>query len=232
MRENKLKIWTIFFNNPIATEEIPALRGAVIANVGLENSLFHNHDADDKLNYRYPLIQYKRIHQKAAIVCVGEGVEAFGTFFANCCFDIRLGQRDVTLQVEQTNAYQHLVQLWDTMFTYHIRKWLPLNQENYEKYMALESMADKFAMLERLLTGNILSFAKGVGIHFEKQVECKITEIDEPRLITFKGVKMMAFDAEFKCNVSLPDYVGLGKGVSLGYGTVKCLDNNDNNINI
>jgi hypothetical protein len=30
----------------------------------------------------------------------------------------------------------------------------------------------------------------------------------------------MSFDAEFKTNVSLPDYIGLGKGVSLGMGTV------------
>ena len=106
------------------------------------------------------------------------------------------------------------------MFTYHLRKWLPLNQENYAKYMAMESLADKYAMLEKLLTGNILSMAKGLGVHFERQVECKITAMEEPRLIVYKGVKMMAFDAEFKSNVSLPDYVGLGKGVSLGFGMV------------
>lgn len=88
-------------------------------------------------------------------------------------------------------------------------------------------------MLENLLTANILSMAKGLGVHFERQVECKITAMEEPRLTTYKGVKMMAFDAEFKSNVSLPDYVGLGKGVSLGMGTVvrKRKKKNDENNN-
>jgi transketolase N-terminal domain/subunit len=29
---------------------------------------------------------------------------------------------------------------------------------------------------------------------------------------------MTMFDAEFLTNVSIPDYAGLGKGVSVGYG--------------
>ena len=37
----------------------------------------------------------------------------------------------------------------------------------------------------------------------------------------------MSFDVEFKANVSLPDYIGLGKGVSLGFGTV--VSENKNN---
>jgi hypothetical protein len=31
---------------------------------------------------------------------------------------------------------------------------------------------------------------------------------------------MQAFDVEFKTNVSLPDYIGLGKGASTGFGVV------------
>ena len=75
-------------------------------------------------------------------------------------------------------------------------------------------------MLERLLTANILSFAKGIGLYFDGQVITRITQLVEPRLQYYKGVKLMSFDAEFKTNVSLPDYIGLGKGVSLGMGTV------------
>ena len=38
-------------------------------------------------------------------------------------------------------------------------------------------------------------------------------------LTKYKNVKLMMFDAEFSSNVSIPDYTGLGKGVSIGYGT-------------
>lgn len=218
--QNTVKTLVIRFTNELYYNEIECFRGAILQTMENANVLFHNHLEEDKLRYAYPLIQYKRIHRKAALVCVGEGTEAIGEFFSSCHSHVLIGERSVTLEVESVRAHQTLVQVWEDLFMYRIRKWLPLNQENYARYMALESLAEKYAMLEKLLTGNILSFAKGLGIHFEKQVECKITTIEEPRIFTYKGVKMMAFDAEFKCNVSLPDYVGLGKGVSLGHGTV------------
>ena len=217
----KIKVLRVQFDLPITQEQLPLFRGAVISMVGKENILYHNHKENDEFRYAYPLIQYKRIHKKAALVCVGDdGTESIGAFFSRGGNRILLGNKECDLNVEQIKADTYGVQIWDTMFTYRIRRWLPLNQENYEKYMALDSIADKYAMLEGLLTGNVLSFAKGFDIYFDSQVQCKITAADEPRIVNYKGVKMMSFDAEFKTNVSLPDYVGLGKGVSLGMGTV------------
>lgn len=218
--QNTVKTLVIKFANELYPNEIECFRGAVLQAMEDANVLFHNHLEDDKLRYAYPLIQYKRIHRKAALVCVGEGTEAIGEFFASCHFDVRIGERPVTLEVEGVQARQTLVQVWDDMFTYRIRKWLPLNGENYEKYMQTDSLAEKYALLENLLVGNILSMAKGLGIRFENQVVCKITAIEDPRVVMYKSVKLMSFDAEFKANVSIPDYVGLGKGVSLGMGTV------------
>jgi len=215
-----VKTLIVRFKNELKVGEVEFFRGAVIHAMENADILFHNHKEDDKLRYAYPLIQYKRIQQKAAIVCVGEGTEAIGEYFSACRFDVLIGKRETTLEVESVKAAQTLVQVWQDSFTYRLRKWMPLNQENYELYTAMESMADKYALLERLLTGNMLSFAKGVGVHLEQQVTCSIIAAEEPRVLRYKGVKMMAFDVEFKTNVSLPDYVGLGKGVSLGMGTV------------
>ena len=216
----KVKVLVVRFSNEIMREEIPLFRGAIVNAIENADLLFHNHEEDGQLRYSYPLIQYKRINQKAAIVCLGEGTDAIGQFFSSCNFDVALGERQVKLEVESVNAYQHLIQIWDSEFTYHIRRWLPLNKENYEAYCKEESLAGRYAMLERLLAANILSFAKGMGIHFEGQVVARITQMDDPRLQYYKGVKLMSFDAEFKTNVSLPDYIGLGKGVSLGMGMV------------
>lgn len=216
-----IPVLTIRFANMLTQEEIPYFRGAIINAVGKEDSLlFHNH-VGEKVRYAYPLIQYKRIGGKAAIVCIGEGTEAVGKFFSACNLDVQIGKRPVKLEVESVKADKTLLQVWEDMFAYRIHKWLPLNQEHYEVFQKKESLADKFSFLESILTGNILSFGKGVGVTFEKQIVCKITDVLNQRLLTYKGVKMMAFDAEFKSNVSLPDFVGLGKGVSLGMGTVK-----------
>jgi hypothetical protein len=131
--------------------------------------------------------------------------------------------------IDNVKAYQQRIQIWESKFNYHIRKWLALNQENYEKYNGLEGLGEKILFLENILKGNILSFAKGLNIFLDKQVECTITQLSEPSLTRYKGVKMTMFDAEFTTNVSIPDYVGLGKGVSLGYGTtVKAINKNNN----
>ena len=226
----RTKVLMVRFSNEIKREEVPLFRGAIVNAIEDADLLFHNHEEDGHLRYSYPLIQYKRINKKAVIVCLGEGTDAIGQFFSSCNFDVVLGERPVKLEVESVNAHQHLIQLWDGEFAYRIRRWLPLNSENYAAYCQEESLAGRFAMLERLLTANILSFAKGIGIHFDGQVVARITEMDEPRLQYYKGVKLMSFDAEFKTNVSLPDYIGIGKGVSLGMGmVVRKRERNTNN---
>jgi len=216
----EFQVLIIRFNNRIAIKDIPLFRGAIIhamTNVGI---LFHNH-IDDKFRYSYPLIQYKRINQCAAIVCVNDGAKSIGDFFASCNFNILLGQREMILEVASMKANHFSVEIDDDMmYHYHICRWLPLNQENYIKYKKLDSLSDKYSMLEQLLTANILSFAKGINRFFDKQVICKITQMDEPISTRFKNIIMMGVDLEFKSNVSIPDFLGLGKGVSLGYGVV------------
>lgn len=69
--QNPVKTLVIKFNNEIYPDEIDCFRGAVIHAMDGANVLFHNHLEGAGLRYSYPLIQYKRIHRKAAIVCVG-----------------------------------------------------------------------------------------------------------------------------------------------------------------
>lgn len=216
---NQTKIITVRFKNSILSTDIEAFRGAVINALQDKDILFHNHNLQDKgFRYSYPLIQYKRINKKAAIFCLEDGTESIGKFFLDSDMILNLNGEVYKFEVESVKAYNHLIQVWNSNFRYTIRKWLALNQENYELYNKLESVAEKSAFLENILKANILSLAKGLDIFFEKQVECKITRLSEPRITRYKNVKMTMFDAEFLTNVSIPDYAGLGKGVSVGYG--------------
>ncbi len=217
---NNLQTLVIQFSNDILQWEVPLFRGSVIDAMENTNILFHNHLDDDTFRYRYPLIQYKRIGGKAAIVCVGEGTEVIGEFFNNANFNMQIGERTLLMEVERMDAKRTLVQVWDTEFRYTLRKWLPLSSDNYRTYQSLEGIVEQCAFLQNILIGNILSFCKGVGITIEQEIKCVITQIMETRTYTYKGVKMQGFDVEFKSNISLPDYIGLGKGVSLGFGMV------------
>lgn len=217
---NNIKTLIVSFGNEISLWEIPLFRGAVIHAMENANVLFHNHLDDNSFRYRYPLIQYKRIQKKAALVCVGEGTEVIGEFYNNANFDLALGGRTSTMEVERIDAHRTLVQTWDTEFRYTLRKWLPLSSDNYKTYQSLEGIMEQCTFLQNILIGNILSFCKGVDITIEHEISCVITKLMDCHTYTYKGVKMKGFDVEFKTNVSLPDFIGLGKGVSLGFGMV------------
>ena len=68
-----------------------------------------------------------------------------------------------------------------------------------------------------------------VNLKYKNQIVCKLLSMEEPRLTTVKGIRMMTFDVEFKSNLSLPDYMGLGKHVSIGYGTIVRAYNTEKN---
>lgn len=221
MKTKSIQTFVVKFSNELAFGEIPLFRGAVINSLGANPELlFHNHTGDNTYRYSYPLIQYKRIHKKAAIFCIGEGVDVMGEFLSANNFSIMLGERPVKLTIEAVSPKRTLVQTWDSVFRYHLRNWLSLNSDNYLKLKDLDEYSARIAFLENILIGNLLSFAKGMKIDIQKEITCKLLSLSEPRLINVKGVKMMAFDTEFKTNLSLPDYMGIGKHASIGFGTI------------
>ena len=81
-------------------------------------------------------------------------------------------------------------------------------------------MVARIQILEHILVGNILSFLKGVGVHVEEQIDLRITDIKGQRALVYKNVKLMAFDIEFRTNITFPQYIGIGKNASVGCGVL------------
>lgn len=221
----KLPTIVIQFDNEIESKALPYFRGAVIASLEKKDILFHNHD-DDKLRYSYPLIQYKRIHRKAAVMGIGKGIEVISQLLTARDFNYQIGNEKVEMHIEAVNAYDNEIALADNV-TYHYRllNWLPLNSSNYSQYQNSESLVERIQILERVLIGNILSFLKGIDIHLEEHLDLHITDITGQRAVTYKKVKLMAFDIEFKANIQLPQYIGIGKNASIGCGVLTKITN-------
>lgn len=227
----EVNVLTILFVNKIAAMEVPLFRGAVIAAVGQESSvLLHNHEGSN-YRYAYPLIQYKRLNGKAAIVCIQEGLQVMGKVVVDEKVPICLGKaHEMVLQVEDVEFVQHELKLEAEACRYYaLHHWLPLNSENYKKYVETDSLVERVRMLERILTGNLLSVASGLGVYVDSTISVCITELrSKPHVVVYKGVKMMAFDLEFKSNLCLPYNIGIGKGSSLGYGIIEKAKENGN----
>ena len=220
----KIRILNISFENDIQPWEVEAFRGAIIATTGREHILFHNHEKNG-FRYSYPLIQYKRIGKKPHIVCIEEGIDQMHYFFENKQEGLILGKRSYELKVDELRLNKFNLQVWDKSFDYLIQDWFPLNQKNHKIYSEIKSEIKQFEFLEKVLTGNILSFAKGIDWNIDKSIDLKITEILRNNPISLKGIKRESFTLKFKCNVFLPNFISLGKNASLGFGTVREYNN-------
>lgn len=226
----KIRILSISFDAEIQAYEVPAFRGAIIQKAGLENILFHNHLGKDSFVYRYPLIQYKTISKHPAIICIDQGVDEIHHYFEQKNWDIKIGEQTIIMKIHSLNMNQFTMQVWDKKWHYNIRNWVALNQENYKKYNEMESMAEQLLFLESILKANILSFAKGIEWEVDKAIQVNITEIVRSGMVKLKGNKVSAFSLNFTSNVFLPNYIGLGKSVSTGFGVVTSLKNKENDI--
>jgi len=215
----KMRFLDISFENEIKAYELPLLRGAIVATVGKSHILFHNHQ-NEKFRYSYPLIQYKAIGKKPHIVCIDEAVDDVHHFFEKKQEGVFLGDRPYEIKISSINLNQFTMQVWDKAFHYRVYNWLPLNQKNYSLYHSMADIQEQKNLLQKTLTGNILSFAKGIGWEVDKAIITQIKEIQKVNFVKVKGVKREAFTVTFRSNVFLPNYIGLGKNASLGFGIV------------
>lgn len=217
---HKIRILRIQFNAIIEAYEIPAFRGAIIAKAGPEHILFHNHLNDREYLYGYPVIQYKRIGKNPALLCLDYGLDDIKHLFQNSDLEIQIGPRSVRLEIKDLRLQTFSLGIQTHVFTYQIYNWLALNQDNYDKFKEISDPIAKIVFLEQILIGNILSFAKGVRWSINQDISLRIDEIVKQKIVPYKQQKLVAFDIRFRTNVQLPDFLGLGKGVSLGFGTI------------
>jgi len=216
----KVKILDIVFENQIADFEIEAFRGAVSRLVGYENTMFHNHLSDNKLVYAYPLIQYKTINGSAAFSCIAQGVEEVAHFFHKKDWSFEMTGRKVQLKIDTFQLRNAKFDVIQKKHTYTLQNWQPLNQENHKKFNAIRSAIEKIQFLEAILIGNILSMAKSLNWTVTEKIEMSILEVIDQRIKKFKKNEVLTFDLTFESNVLLPVQIGLGKGVSHGFGII------------
>jgi len=73
--------------------------------------------------------------------------------------------------------------------------------------------------LNAILIGNLLSMAKGLGVVIEHRlnVHSHLEKVETH----YKGVEMTGFTGSFRVNMQIPEYIGIGKGVSQGFGVIR-----------
>jgi hypothetical protein len=221
-----LRLLSVTFDTELQPWELPWFRGAVAQKVGLEHEWFHNHNNETGgYHQRYPLIQYKldtwRGHMRPMLLCMQQGVEEAHHFFSQPNWSLRIGREERPLRIARLHVDQLRLSLPERPHVYRIHKWKAFNPDNYEAWRSLRGLSEQFAFLERLLATHIIAFAEGVGWRVPERFELRITDLLKREWLDYKGVRVLAFTLDFEANVSLPEFVGLGKGASVGYGVVR-----------
>ena len=179
--------------------------------------LFHNHD-DGGFIYNYPRVQYKVIDSVPIICGIEEG--------AGLISKVSLLTDELDIEGKNIKVIEKGLKIGKSDFGVEddyiqyefLTPWIALNQNNLVKYKN-ETEMGKEELLQKILIGNLISMSKGLNYTVEKQIKAWINL--KPVHVKLKNIDMIAFIGRFKVNFKIPDYLGIGKSVSKGFGTVK-----------
>ena len=205
----------------LATRDAHKLRG-YFGRVFQEHSpLLHNHLESGVSAYRYPLVQYKVIDKVPTLVGLNEGADLLINLFLKMKFIEIEGVKHL---VNQKNIESKTLEIGldSDLHSYRFQTlWMALNQENHQRYIA-NSPAQQQKQLNTLLQNNILSYFKAMNYWVNGQVMAMTQQVVE-RETKFKDQTMIAFQANFVTNAVLPSFVGIGKSVARGFGSLEAI---------
>jgi hypothetical protein len=193
------------------------LRGFFAARFN-EYSLLHQHSAD-RLIYRYPLVQYKMIDHKPMVIGINDGAEVLKQVYDKYD-EIKLGEEVYEIVEKGIAVRNQEFGISDKFHSYEfVTPWLALNQENYMKYYGMRGREERQEFLRKTLIGNLLSMSKSLDYQVPDTIKCDVqVNIRKSRL---KDINVITFVGSFCANFLIPDYIGIGKSVSRGFGVVR-----------
>ncbi len=182
--------------------------------------MLHHHEADGRLRYEYPKVQFKILDRTAHLIGLAEGAKLVMELWRDV-EQARIGSE--VLPVLESGVCRRVETLGESEspLVYRLRTpWLALNQTNHQKYESEVDPVLRRALLERTLIGNCLSLAKGLGHWVQAPLVADCSGL-RPVQAGFKCVPMIGFVGTFRVNFHIPNHAGIGKSVSRGFGTVE-----------
>jgi len=216
-----MKLHTTIIQFPeisLKTRDAHKLRG-YFGNLFKEHSdLLHNHYASGESKYQYPLVQYKVVKNTPYLI----GIEEGGVLLVDLFLKIKqisienkvytVNSKNITNKITEINEFTSLNEYkFETL-------WMGLNQKNHQEYLKLKFQQEKNAFLNKQVQNSILSFYKGIGFYTKDRI--MVTSTLQEKSTKFKNKNMLVFGGTFVTNAILPEWVGIGKSTSRGFGTI------------
>ena len=180
-------------------------------------------DGKFRSKFLYPRVQVKILNEQIYIVGLKEGVGPVLSL-VDSVKSFNFG--NITINIEKFDIEENNEQLTSTekLLRYKfITPWVALNKNTSGKYRALKE-DEKTLYLNKLFGLNILFLSKELGADLKSKIFTKVyldslipEKLDENGWGTFTG--------EVKTNFILPNYIGMGNGITRGFGTIFSLNN-------
>lgn len=213
-----LKILILIFKTDRKVVGDPSKLRGCIANKFPDYPILHHHVGRGYL-YTYPRVQYKILDGTPIIVGIEEGADVLKEI-SDDLQELRLGKSRYVVESIQMNLFN--ADFGECRENYHYKfltPWLALNPDNYKKFKETVDWRKKKEFLNNILVGNVLSMCKGLNHVVGRKLYVHSHLDDET--VEYKAIKHIGFTGKFKINFKIPDLIGLGMGVSQGFGVVK-----------
>ncbi len=183
-----------------------------------EYAALHRNDAAGFI-HRYPVLQCKLIKGNLMITAISQGAdclyrlthgqEVLGTGEGTC----RITARDPAIRPEPFGVS-------DAVITYEfLTPWLALNHQHTKKFYDLSGKPQRDAFMKNLLAAHLRTLVKSLDYQVTVPLICEAKV--RFRRDRIGRENMMVFLGKFQTNLDIPDYLGIGRSVSQGYGTIK-----------
>ena len=217
--ERIVRVCTLYMDldAPLDLAHAPKIRG-YIGNRFKDMPILHHHFGDLGYLYSYPLVQYKVIGGRPIILGIDAGADAV-RYIERELDELVLGRVYQIREKKLKDTSERLGPCKESRVYEFLTPWLALNEENYRMYLQSRKKA---TLLNRILRGNVLSLCKGLSHRVGTRLKTAV--FVRRSTATYKGIPMIAFTGRFILNYEIPQLLGLGKGVSQGFGTVTCVE--------
>ena len=196
--------------------EIVGFRG-YIGRLFREYDIVHNHDLETgEHKYRYPQIQYNVLDGFPIILAIGdEAIEVFALIFTQLN-EIALKNHTLVIENRVMEVTEDRFGIAPQFCMYRFMSpWIALNSRNYNEYRQADETRRQ-AILSKCLIGNLLSMSRSMNYEVDEQI-CLEHNL-QSRMVVMKGGKMLGFTGLFKTNFFIPDFLGIGRSCSFGFG--------------
>ncbi|WP_367389042.1 CRISPR-associated endonuclease Cas6 [Lewinella sp. LCG006] len=144
-------------------------------------------------------------------VCLGQA--AFSPITSLALKNLLLRQREHRFQADYGKK----------KYTYLLFGYTPFRSQAYTSYQQARSLADKNALLQSHLLFHLSELADRMNWPAREPLTLDQLRVGKEKKSRLGGIFQASFDLQFRTNLFIPEFLGLGRGAQLGLGVVRPL---------